>query len=67
MDTLLNVGRHYALAMMKASYSLAIAFCLSVAYLAHGASDFKLEPNATLRLEFPDLPDTLETLASGER
>lgn len=33
----------------------------------HGADAVKLDPDATFRLEFPELPDTLETLASGDR
>jgi hypothetical protein len=49
---------------MKAN--LMIAFCIGLTRVASGA-DIKLEPDATFRLEFPDLPDTLETLASGER
>lgn len=35
--------------------------------VVHGADAVKLDPDATFRLEFPDLPNTLETLASGER
>jgi predicted esterase len=49
---------------------LLIASCLCVVLVTSfesGAADIKLEPNATFRLEFPDLPDTLETLASGEK
>jgi hypothetical protein len=34
---------------------------------AHGADGFKPGPNATVRLEFPDLPDTLATLSSGQK
>ena len=52
---------------MKARISFVIAFCIGLGCLAHGADDIKLEPDATFRLEFPDLPDTLETVASGER
>lgn len=52
---------------MKASYALALASCVAITHLAQGASDFKLEPNATIRLDFPDLPDTLATAGSGER
>jgi predicted esterase len=51
---------------MNAPISLVIAFCVGLTRLASGA-DIKLEPDETFRLEFPDLPDTLETLASGER
>jgi len=52
--------------MMNAPISLVIAFWVGLAPLAYGG-DIKLEPDATFRLEFPDLPDTLETTASGER
>src|SRR5437762_490610 len=52
---------------MKASYPIGLAFCIAIAHLAYGADGFRLEPNATLRLDFPDLPDTLATVASGER
>jgi hypothetical protein len=34
---------------------------------ASGAGEVALEPNATLRFDFPDLPDTLMSAASGER
>lgn len=52
--------------MMKAPILFVLAFCVGLARLAYGA-DIKLEPDATFQLEFPDLPDTLETIASGER
>jgi predicted esterase len=52
---------------MKALLSVGIAFCVGFAYWARGADDVKLEPDATFRLEYPDLPDTLESLATGER
>jgi predicted esterase len=52
---------------MKKLLSVLMAFCVGVAYGARGADDVKLEPDATVRLEYPDLPDTLETLATGER
>ena len=55
------------LVMIKAPLSFAIALGHLVTGLAYGADDIKLEPDATFRVEFPDLPDTLETLASGER
>jgi predicted esterase len=44
-----------------------LALALIVAACARGAETLKLEPNAILHFEFPDLPDTLETLASGEK
>lgn len=53
--------------MMKAPHPLAIALVFTIAAFARGAGEVKLEPNATLRFEFPDLPDTLETKASGEK
>ena len=52
---------------MKALYPLGLVFCVAITHLAQGADSFKLEPNATVRLDFPDLPDTLATVASGER
>jgi hypothetical protein len=42
-------------------------FLIAIACSASAASDVKLEPNATLRFEFPDLHDTLMTKASGEK
>ncbi|MGB7769870.1 MAG: hypothetical protein WBN22_13585 [Verrucomicrobiia bacterium] len=44
-----------------------LALALAVTTCALGAETVKLEPNAILRFEFPDLPPTLETLASGEQ
>ena len=35
--------------------------------VARGADAVKLEPNSTLRFEFPELPDTLETMKSGKK
>lgn len=32
-----------------------------------GAETVRLEPNAILRLDFPDLPDTLATIDTGEK
>src|SRR5260370_5120761 len=52
---------------MKAPHSLAIALLLAVVAFAQGAGDVKLEPDSTLRFEFPDLPDTLETMSTGKR
>ncbi|PYK01798.1 MAG: hypothetical protein DME23_03290 [Verrucomicrobia bacterium] len=52
---------------MKAIQSLAIVLVFTIAVCARSADDRKLEPDATFRLEFLDLPDTLETLATGVR
>ncbi len=53
--------------MMKVSHSVSVVFLIAIACSVSGASDVTLEPNATLRFEFPDLPDTLMTKASGEK
>lgn len=42
-----------------------LALVLAVTTCANGAEAVKLEPNATLHFEFPDLPDTLATVQSG--
>src|SRR5260370_401416 len=52
---------------MKAAHPVSVVCLIAIACSASGASDVNLEPNATLRLEFPDLPDTLMTKASGEK
>jgi predicted esterase len=52
---------------MKASSSVSVVFLIAIACSASEASDVKLEPNAILRFEFPDLPNTLITMVSGEK
>ncbi len=42
------------------------AFLLAVASV-HGADEARLATNATLRFEFPDLPDTLITMSGGAK
>jgi predicted esterase len=44
-----------------------LALALVVTACARGAETVKLEPNAILRFEFPDLPATLATLDGGEK
>jgi len=44
-----------------------LALTLLVTAWACGAEVVKLEANAILRFEFPDLPDTLATMDSGEK
>jgi hypothetical protein len=46
-----------------AVFSVVAAWCDVV----RDADAVKLEPNSTLRFEFPELPDTLETMKSGKR
>lgn len=45
--------------------SLSLAFFVAIAGVAPGAEG--LEPNATVHLAFPDLPDTRATMSSGQR
>ncbi len=45
--------------------ALVLIFALIVR--ARGAESAKLEPNATVHLAFPDLPDTLATMSTGQR
>jgi predicted esterase len=51
--------------MKNALRMLALTFVATAC--AGGAEVLKLEPNAILSFEFPDLPDTLATMASGEK
>ena len=44
-----------------------IATALVFTVSAYGADGVKLEPNATLSFEFPDLSDTLATMITGEK
>ena len=53
--------------IMLAAHCIVIALALSVIPLASGAADVALEPDARWQLEFPDLPDTLATMTTGER
>jgi len=63
----LVVGRRDLDSILKLPLSFLFALGVSLACPLHGGDAITLEPDATFRLEFPDLPDTLETLASGER
>ena len=49
---------------VKVLGEMALAACLCCA--VRGAEDVKLEPNAVLRFEFSELPETLETMRSGK-
>jgi len=51
---------------MKRTFEI-IAAALVFTAAAHGADQAKLEPNATLSFEFPDLPDTLATKMTGDK
>lgn len=54
---------------MKSRFTTLLGILGVVAGLSdvvRGADTVKLEPNSTLRFEFPDLPDTLETMKSGK-
>ncbi len=51
---------------MKKTFRL-LALALIVTACARGSEIVKLEPNATLQFDFPDLPDTLATVYTGER
>jgi hypothetical protein len=44
-----------------------MALVLVVTVSTHGAETVELEPNATLRFDFPDLPDTLATMSTSNK
>ncbi len=44
-----------------------LALILAVTTCANGAETVKLEPNAILRFDFPDLPDTLATTSTSNK
>lgn len=52
---------------MQTVKTLAIALFVCGIPLACAAAEVKLEPDARWSLEFPDLPDTLATMDTGER
>jgi hypothetical protein len=52
---------------MNATRLLSLVLFVAIARVTHGADGLKLEPNAILRFDFPDLPDTLATMSSGQR
>lgn len=51
---------------MKRTLEIIVTALLFTVF-AYGADNAKLEPNATLSFEFPDLPDTLATKMTGEK
>jgi predicted esterase len=46
---------------------LLLGIIFGIAPLARGADEVKLEPNARWHLYFPELPDTLATMVTGEK
>src|SRR5262245_3718039 len=52
---------------MNATCLLSLALFVATARVTYGADGFKLEPNATVRLDFSNLPDTLATISSGQK
>ncbi len=46
---------------------LAALLMCSAESLVCGADELRLEPNAKLSFEFPDLPDTLQSIRTGEK
>jgi hypothetical protein len=52
---------------MTSAYTLTIALLVTLAAPAQVAESVKLEPNARFYFEFPDLPDTLATKATGNK
>jgi predicted esterase len=57
-----------ALVMSKLLHSSALGLLLAFVPITHAhAADTKLQANAVLSFDFPNLPDTLMTLSSGEK
>jgi hypothetical protein len=52
---------------MKSFRSVLVVVFLAAYALACGADEVKLEPNAILRLDFPNLPETLVSKFTGEK
>ena len=53
--------------LMSKANCILVVLALSVVVSARGAAGNALEPNARWQLEFPDLPDTLATMSTGQR
>lgn len=51
----------------KSHYLFAVVLIFVIAMCARGADDIKLEPNARWHLYFPELPDTLAVMTTGEK
>src|SRR2546426_9097718 len=66
-DTAYKTEWHRCLSIeMKSLRAVAITVILTSAF-ARGAEDVKLEPNALLRFDFPNLPETLASKFTGEK
>ena len=61
-----NTGLRCLFSSMKNTFRI-LALTLAVTACACGAEAVKLEPNAILRFDFPDLPDTLATMSTSNK